>query len=185
MGRRFPKADARPPADEVKAGPFVPLDCGGNPDVWRKVQHPQDEADPTPARLRDGVVASPQYLKRAGMPQTPQELTNHNCINIRLPTYGTLFVWELEKDGHEVKVRVDGQFVVNTMDLRLNAALHGLGLAYMPQDQIQPHVASGQLVQVLDGWSPTFSGYHLYYPHRRHPSPAFRSCLRLCVGGHD
>jgi DNA-binding transcriptional LysR family regulator len=127
--------------------------------------------------IKMGVVASPEYLRGAGTPQVPQDLTHHNCINIRLPTYGTLFVWEFEKDGHEVKVRVDGQFVFNTMGLRLNAALHGLGLAYMPVDQVERYVASGQLVHVLEDWSPTFSGYHLYYPHRRHPSPAFSVVL--------
>jgi DNA-binding transcriptional LysR family regulator len=127
--------------------------------------------------VKMAVVASPAYLERAGRPLAPEDLTAHNCINMRMPTYGNLFVWEFEKDGHEVKVRVDGQLVFNTMGLRLNAALHGLGLAYMPQDPAQPHLASGHLVQVLEDWCPSFTGYHLYYPNRRHPSPAFSVLL--------
>jgi len=123
--------------------------------------------------LRMAVVGSPAYFAARPRPLTPQDLTEHNCINMRLPTYGGLFAWEFEKDGREVKVRVDGQLVVNTIRQRLDGALQGLGLAYMPQDVAAPHLASGELVRVLEDWCEPFSGYHLYYPSRRHASPAF------------
>jgi DNA-binding transcriptional LysR family regulator len=119
------------------------------------------------------VVGSPSYLANRGRPQTPQDLTAHNCINLRLPTYGGLYGWEFEKDGHELRVRVDGQLVFNNIALRLNAALAGLGLAYLPEDQIEDHLAKGRLVRVLDEWCSPFPGYHLYYPSRRQSSPAF------------
>ena len=100
-------------------------------------------------------------------------LTAHDCINIRLPTYGGLYVWEFEKRGRALNVRVEGQLVFNNSALRLNAALNGFGLAYMPEDLVQHYLANGQLVRVLADWCPTFPGYHLYYPSRRQPTPAF------------
>lgn len=122
--------------------------------------------------MRMAVVGSPAYFKRHSKPDTPQELTGHNCINIRLPTYGGLFPWEFDKGGREVKVRVEGQLVFNNIALRLNSALAGLGLAYMPEDQALDHIRAGRLVRVLEDWCEPFPGYHLYYPHRRHSSPA-------------
>ena len=127
--------------------------------------------------MRMAVVGSPEYFSRNGIPQTPQDLTSHNCISMRLPTYGGLFPWGLEKDGREVKVRGDGQLIFNNLALRLLSALDGLGVAYMPEDQVQPHIISGRLVRVLDDWCPSFPGYHLYYPSRRHSSPAFSVLL--------
>ena len=123
--------------------------------------------------MRMAVVGSPSYFKRHPIPQTPQDLTVHNCINIRLPTYGGLFPWDLEKDGREVNVRVEGQLVFNNGALRIGSALEGLGLAYMPEDLVLAHVKAGRLIRVLEDWCPPFSGYHLYYPSRRHTSPAF------------
>ncbi|UBS33934.1 LysR family transcriptional regulator [Altererythrobacter sp. N1] len=123
--------------------------------------------------MRMAVVGSPAYFEKHPKPQTPQELTAHNCINIRLPTYGGLFPWEFDKDGREVKVRVEGQLVFNNVALRLNSALAGLGLAYMPEDQALDQIRAGRLVRVLEDWCEPFSGYHLYYPSRRHASPAF------------
>jgi DNA-binding transcriptional LysR family regulator len=122
--------------------------------------------------MRMAVVGSPAYFKCYGVPQTPQDLTSHNCIASRLPTYGGLFPWGLEKDGREVKVRGEGQLVFNSLALRLHSALDGLGLAYIPEDQAIPHVRAGRLVRVLEDWCPPFPGYHLYYPSRRHFSPA-------------
>ncbi|GLK85613.1 LysR family transcriptional regulator [Ancylobacter defluvii] len=122
--------------------------------------------------MRMAVVGSPAYLERHGIPKTPQDLASHNCIASRLPTYGGLFAWGLEKDGQEVKVRADGQLVFNSLALRLHSALDGLGLAYMPEDQVLPHIGEGRLVRVLEDWCPPFPGYHLYYPSRRHFSPA-------------
>ena len=123
--------------------------------------------------MRMAVVGSPGYFATHPRPETPQDLTQHNCINIRLPTYGGLFPWEFEKDGRELKVRVDGQLVFNNIALRLNSALSGSGLAYMPEDQALGHIVEGRLIRVLEDWCEPFAGYHLYYPSRRHSSPAF------------
>jgi DNA-binding transcriptional LysR family regulator len=123
--------------------------------------------------MRMAVVGSPAYFARRPRPKTPQDLTAHDCINIRLPTYGGVYAWEFEKGGREVKVRVEGSLVFNTLALRLNAVLAGLGLAYLPQDQVQMHLKNGELIRVLADWCPPFSGYHLYYPSRRQHAPAF------------
>ncbi|ACS56545.1 MULTISPECIES: LysR family transcriptional regulator [Rhizobium] len=123
--------------------------------------------------MRMAVVGSPAYFGTRPKPLTPQELTDHNCINLRLPTYGSVYAWEFEKDGRELRVRVEGQLVFNNIALRLNAVLAGLGLAYMPENLVDAHLADGRLVRVLEDWCLPFSGYHLYYPSRRHTSPAF------------
>lgn len=122
--------------------------------------------------LRMAVVASPAYFEQYPPPRTPQELAAHKCINSRLPTYGGLFAWGLEKDGREVKVRGEGQLVFNSLSMRLDSALDGLGVAYIPEDHAMPYVADGRLVRVLEDWCPPFPGYHLYYPSRRQQSPA-------------
>jgi DNA-binding transcriptional LysR family regulator len=123
--------------------------------------------------FRMAVVGSPSYFATRPMPKHPQDLTTHDCINIRLPTYGSIYAWEFEKRGRALKVRVEGQLVFNNIALRVNAALAGLGLAYLAEGQVQEHVAKGRLVRVLADWCPPFSGYHLYYPSRRQPAPAF------------
>lgn len=131
--------------------------------------------------MRMAVVGSPEYFARHPRPRTPHDLTGQNCITIRLPTYGGLFPWEFEKKGKELKVRVEGQLVFNNIAMRLDAALEGLGLAYMPEDLVQTHVEEGRLIRVLSDWCLPFSGYHLYYPSRRQTSPAFtlfRDALR-------
>ncbi|MFZ3206443.1 MAG: LysR family transcriptional regulator [Pseudomonas sp.] len=131
--------------------------------------------------MRMAVVGSPAYFARHPQPIIPRDLMQHNCINIRMPTYGGIFPWEFEKQGEELKVRVEGQLVFNNIAMRLEAALQGLGLAYMAEDLIQAHVAEGRLIRVLADWCEPFSGYHLYYPSRRQSSPAFtllRDALR-------
>jgi DNA-binding transcriptional LysR family regulator len=119
------------------------------------------------------VVGAPAYFETRPKPRRPQDLTAHDCINIRLPTYGGIYAWEFEKRGRELKVRVDGQLVFNSIALRLNAVLAGRGLAYLPEDQVAPYLADGRLIRVLDDWCAPFPGYHLYYPSRRQPAPAF------------
>ncbi|EJN34740.1 transcriptional regulator [Pseudomonas sp. GM78] len=131
--------------------------------------------------MRMAVVGSPAYFSRYPRPLIPSDLTVHNCITLRMPTYGGLFLWEFEKGGQELKVRVEGQLVFNNIAMRLEAALQGLGLAYMPEDLVLEHVAQGRLIHVLQDWCEPFSGYHLYYPSRRQSSPAFtllREALR-------
>jgi DNA-binding transcriptional LysR family regulator len=123
--------------------------------------------------MRMAVVGAPSYFARRPRPRKPQDLIAQDCINLRLPTYGGLYAWEFEKRGRELRVRVEGQLVFNNLALRLNAALAGLGLAYLPEDEVQTHLADGGLIRVLEDWCPPFSGYHLYYPSRRQPTPAF------------
>ncbi|NVZ22715.1 LysR family transcriptional regulator [Pseudomonas costantinii] len=123
--------------------------------------------------MRMAVVGSPAYFARHSTPKIPNDLMEHNCITLRMPTHGGLSVWEFEKNGQELNVRVEGQLVFNTIAMRLEAALQGLGLAYMPEDLVQEQVAQGRLIRVLADWCEPFSGYHLYYPSRRQSSPAF------------
>lgn len=123
--------------------------------------------------LRLVAVASPAYFARHPVPQSPPDLLNHNCISIRLPTLGGLYAWEFEKDGQEVKVRTEGQFICTGIPQILNAAVDGCGIAFIPEDICLPHIAAGRLRVVLGDWSPPFPGYHLYYPSRRQLSPAF------------
>ena len=123
--------------------------------------------------MRMAVVGTPAYFAHRPKPLTPQDLTDHNCINLRLPTYGGVYAWEFEKDGRELKVRVDGQLVFNNIALRLSAVSAGMGLAFLPEDLVEAPLTEGRLVRVLEDWCPPFPGYHLYYPSRRHTSPAF------------
>ena len=123
--------------------------------------------------MRMAVVGAPPYFAKRPPPKKPQDLTGHNCINLRLPTYGGLYAWEFEKGGRELKVRVEGQLVFNSTAQMLNAALAGFGLAYVPEDLARPHLAQGRLKRVLEDWCPPFAGYHLYYPSRRQASRAF------------
>jgi DNA-binding transcriptional LysR family regulator len=119
------------------------------------------------------VVGAPSYFRKRPEPKRPQDLIQHNCINLRLPTHGGLFAWEFQKGGHELKVRVDGQLIFNTTAQMLNAALAGYGLACVPEGMVQPHIAKARLKRVLADWCPPFSGYHLWYPSRRQSSAAF------------
>lgn len=124
--------------------------------------------------LRMAVVGAPSYFAQHAAPKTPQELATHSCINLRLPTHDSLLVWEFEKNNLPLKAHVDGQWVFNTGTAIMKAALAGFGLAYLPEDMVEPYVASGELAYVLQDWCPTFPAYHLYYPSRRQASPAFR-----------
>jgi DNA-binding transcriptional LysR family regulator len=123
--------------------------------------------------LRMAVVGSREYFERHPRPKTPQDLTSHRCINQRMPTSGGLYVWDFERRGRKANVRVDGPLIFNTTQPQVNAALAGLGIALLPEDELMPHIDSGQLVRVLEAGCPPFAGYHLYYPSRRQPSPAF------------
>jgi DNA-binding transcriptional LysR family regulator len=122
---------------------------------------------------RFAVVGAKSYFAKHAPPEVPQDLVGHACINLRLPTYGGLYAWEFEKDGQELRVRVDGQLVFNSIFHVLNAAVAGFGLAHVPEDLAQPYLAKGRLKRVLEDWCPAWSGYHLYYPSRRQSSPAF------------
>jgi len=129
--------------------------------------------------MRMAVVGSPAYFTKMGVPDTPQDLTGHRCINMRLPTYSSVYSWEFERDGRELKVRVDGQLVYNNIALRMQSAVAGLGLAELPEDQVETQLAEGTLIRILAEWCPTFAGYHLYYPSRRQSSPAFNLLIEV------
>lgn len=119
------------------------------------------------------VVGSPDYFAGRGRPQTPHDLTDHTCINLRLPTSGGLWSWPFAKDGRELKVRAQGPLAFNTITLHRQATLAGLGLAYLPSDLVEADLAQGRLERILADWTPPSSGYHLYYPSRRQPARAF------------
>lgn len=123
--------------------------------------------------VRFAVVGTKSYFARRPPPKTPQDLIGHTCINLRLPTYGGLYAWEFERGGRELNVRVEGQLVFNGIFQVLDAALAGFGLAFVPEDLAQPHLAKGRLKRVLEEWCPPWPGYHLYYPSRRQSSAAF------------
>ena len=118
------------------------------------------------------AVASPEYLAIRGIPATPQDLVNHVCINTRQATWGGFYAWEFEKDGRELRVRVEGQLSFNSSLSQIDAAIKGYGIAYVPEDIVEGHIRSGSLQAVLEDWSEPFTGYHLYYPSRRQMSPA-------------
>jgi DNA-binding transcriptional LysR family regulator len=123
--------------------------------------------------LTMAAVAAPSYFAGRARPRTPQDLAEHECINLRMTSSGALYAWEFEKGRRELKVRVEGQLVFNSPLMVLKVALEGFGLAYLPDDHVAGHIAEGRLVRVLEDWAPRFSGYHLYYPSRRQQSPAF------------
>lgn len=123
--------------------------------------------------LRMAAVAAPSYFARRPPPRTPQDLAGHDCINLRLRTSGGLYAWELDKDDRELKIRVEGQLVLNDVDMIVTAASAGFGIAFLPEDHFREAIADGRLVRVLEDWCPPFPGYHLYYPSRRQMTPAF------------
>lgn len=131
--------------------------------------------------MRMAVIGSPAYFSHYTKPVIPADLMAHNCITLRMPTHGGLFMWEFEKNGQALNVRIEGQLVFNNIAMRLESVLQGLGLAYMPEDVVRPYIEQGRLIRVLEDWCEPYSGYHLYYPSRRQSSPAFtllREALR-------
>ncbi|AZO50614.1 MAG: LysR family transcriptional regulator [Mesorhizobium sp.] len=118
------------------------------------------------------AVASPDYFSRRPAPRTPQDLVGHDCINLRLTTFGGLYAWEFAKGGRDLRVRVEGQLTFNSTIPMVDAAISGSGIAYVPESLVSRHIAEGRLTLVLGDWSPPFAGYHLYYPSRRLLSPA-------------
>ncbi len=127
--------------------------------------------------LRMAAFAAPSYLAEHGTPDTPYDLATHSCINLRLPTSGGLYAWEFEQAGKELKVKVEGQLVLNDVDLIVDAAIAGHGIGFLLQDHLAKHFADGSLKRVLESWCEPFDGYYLYYPSRRQPSPAFSLVL--------
>jgi DNA-binding transcriptional LysR family regulator len=123
--------------------------------------------------VRFTVVGTKSYFARRAPPQIPQDLIGHNCVNLRLPTYGGLYAWEFERGGRELRVRVEGQLVFSSVFQVLDAVLSGIGIGYIPEDVAAPHIAKGRLRQALEEWCAPWPGYHIYYPSRRQQTPAF------------
>ena len=123
--------------------------------------------------LRMAVVGAPSYFKNKPEPKKPQDLIEHNCINLRLPRHDSMYAWEFDKNGRELRVRVEGQLTFNVTSQQINAALAGLGLVYAPEGMVQPYIAKGRIRRVLGDWCQPYSGYHLFYPSRRQSSAAF------------
>lgn len=122
--------------------------------------------------VRFVVVGSPDYFSKNAVPLSPRDLVNHRCINLRLSTHGGLYVWEFEKEGQELKVRVEGQLVFNDIFQVVDASLAGFGLAHAPEEIVAPHIKAGRLINVLPEFSPAWEGHHLYYHSRRQSSRA-------------
>jgi DNA-binding transcriptional LysR family regulator len=133
-------------------------------------------------KLRMAAVGSPAYFAEHGMPSVPGDLANHRCINLRFVSSGGLYAWEFEKDGRELKVKVEGQLILNDVDLTIDAAIAGRGIAFMIEDHVSSQIANGDLVRVLEDWCEPFDGHYLYYPSRRQPSPAFSLLLKALRG---
>lgn len=129
---------------------------------------------PVSAPLPVCIVGAPAYLERFGFPEKPDDLSLHRCINLRLPTLGGIYVWELQEAGREIKIKVSGQCIFNTLYNVIQACVDGFGLAYVPQHQVQEHIDNHRLIPLLSAWTPPFPAYHLYYPSRRQPSRAFK-----------
>lgn len=134
-------------------------------------------AVPIGPSVRMAAVASPDYFATREQPRMPQDLAQHTCINLRLPTLGGWYPWEFERDGRELHVRVQGQLAFGSAIQVVDAALDGFGIAFVPEDLVLAHINASRLVRVLDAWCPPFDGYHLYYPSRRQHSPAFSLLL--------
>ena len=139
-------------------------------------------AVPISPPLRMRVVGAPSYFRQHVVPQHPDDLAKHNCVTLRLPTHGGLMPWDFGQDGNELSVRVGGQWTFNTMGMTRAAALAGSGLAWLPEDQVQPMLDDGRLQSVLDDWCPHFDGYYAYYPSRRHVTVAMRTVLDALRG---
>lgn len=170
----------KPTDDAFDAGKSVIVDAGGRDGSFAYRASSLGEqlakdmiAIPIGPPTRLVAVATPGYFAAHTPIRTPHDLTVHDCINIRFLTHGGLYTWEFEKDGHPLNVRVDGRLTFNSIERIRVAVLKGFGIAYLPEDMVSQDVAAGRLQQVLDDWCPLFPGYHLYYPSRRQPSPAF------------
>ncbi|MFC3653374.1 LysR family transcriptional regulator [Dyella humi] len=140
---------------------------------------------PVGPTLRMTVVASPEYLSRHRAPGTPEDLQHHRCINYRMETAGNIYAWEFEKDGRELKVELSGPLTFNEPDLMLQAAIDGLGIAYVLEHEATPHITAGRLVRLLEDWTPPFPGFFLYYPSRKQVSPVLAALLTLLRARRD
>lgn len=124
--------------------------------------------------IKTSIVASPTYLAKNGVPKSPYDLDEHNCIALRLNTSGGIYLWEFQKDGEPFRVKVSGQTIFNTLTPIMAAATTGMGIGYLPYQMVEEQIRSGELVSILEAWTLSFSPYYLYYPSRRHQSSLFK-----------
>ena len=129
--------------------------------------------------LRMAVVASPAYAAQHGSPKEPRELTTHRCINYRLMAAGTIYAWEFEREGRQFEVRVSGPLTFNDPALMLDCALKGLGVAYLLEQEVEPHIERGALIRLLPDWTLPFPGFFMYYPSRQHLRPVLAAFLAM------
>ncbi len=125
--------------------------------------------------MRLVVVASPSYIARHGLPDTPRDLRDHSCVVSRWPTDGSLYHWEFERGDEQLEVAVSGPLSTTDNDLMLRAVLDGIGIGYLFDYHVAEHITAGRLVSMLDDWTPPFPGFHLYYPSRRQIPPPLRA----------
>ena len=123
--------------------------------------------------LRFAVVAAPNYLNQYSVPNHPQQLQQHRCINVRLPSAGGLYAWEFSHAGKELRIPMAGQLTLSGIAERIDACVSGFGIAYLPEDCVQSLIQGGQLVRLLTDWCPFFPGYSMYYPNRNQHPAAF------------
>jgi DNA-binding transcriptional LysR family regulator len=129
--------------------------------------------------MRVAVVGAPAYFARQRPPRTPDDLARHNCVQYRLAGEGAVFKWPFERNGKTRRISVDGRVMVNFPDLAVRAAVDGLGIAYTIEALAEPFLRSGQLVRVLENWSPSIEGLFLYYPGHRQVPAALRALIDM------
>lgn len=169
-------ADAAP-VDIVAKG----FDAGIGPKDWAA-------ADMIAVRvmgpMRVAVVGAPGYFARRHPPRAPEDLAHHSCVQYRRAADGTMFEWAFERNGKSERISVGGPIIVNDTDLAVRAAADGLGIAYTIEALAEPFLRSGQLVRVLDDWSPSFEGLFLYYPGHRQVPVALRALIDMLRSAH-
>ncbi len=129
--------------------------------------------------MKVAVVGAPEYFARRPAPRIPDDLARHSCVQYRRAADGAVFDWPFERDGKQRQVAVDGRVTVNDTDLAVRAAVDGLGIAYAVEAVAEPFLRSGQLVRVLEDWSPAFDGFFLYYPGHRQVPSALRALIDM------
>jgi DNA-binding transcriptional LysR family regulator len=129
--------------------------------------------------MKMAVVGAPTYFARRRPPRTPDDLARHSCVQYRRAADGDVFVWPFERDRKSRRISVDGRVMVNDTDLAIRAAVDGLGIAYTLQALAEPFLRSGQLVRVLEDWSPSLQGLFLYYPGHRQVPATLRALIDM------
>jgi DNA-binding transcriptional LysR family regulator len=135
-------------------------------------------------KLKLVTVAAPAYLQRRGHPEMPKDLLGHSCIRVRLPWDGAIHKWQFNNGGQRHEVAVAGPLTVNDADLAVRAAVDGVGIAYLPEDCVVPQLNAGRLVRLLEDWSPSLSGFFLYYPSRRQVPPPLKAFVDFVKQSH-